>query len=124
MLKHVRKFHSEEAKRKVSVNDELDRLELLHADKVPRLSVENQTGGPVSTRGTKRVADGGSPDVKVTKNDQEDEPEKSDASDDGTDPLFHAKIDNMGKPKNWKKIRNLSLPWINVVKQNLVKIWG
>ena len=42
MLKHVRKFHSEEAKRKASVNDELDRLELLHADKVSRLSVDSR----------------------------------------------------------------------------------
>ena len=103
MLKHVRKFHSEEAKRRASVNDELERLELLHADKVPRLSVEHQTGGAVSTRGTKRVADDGSPDVKDAKNDQEDEPEKSDTSDDGTGPLFQAKIDKMGKPKSWKK---------------------
>ena len=64
---------------------------------------EHQTGGDLSTRGTKRVADDGSPDVKVAKNDQEDEPEKSDRSDDGTDPLFQAKIDKMGKPKSWKK---------------------
>ena len=98
MLKHVRKFHSDEAKQKASVNDELDRLELLHADKVTRLSDEHQTGGAVSTRGTRRVADDGSPDVKVAKNDQEDEPEKSDTSDDGTDPLFQAKIDKMRKP--------------------------
>ena len=128
MLKHVRKFHSDEAKQKASVNDELDRLELLHADKVPRLSDEHQTGGAVSTRGTRRVADDGSPDVKVAKNDQEDEPEKSDTSDDGTDPLFQAKIDKMGKPKSWKKGKvidqKFSLPWINVVKQNLMKIWG
>ena len=103
MLKHVRKFHYDEAKRKASVNHELDRLELLHADKVTRLSVEHQTGGAVSTRGTKRVADDGSPDVKVAKNDQEDETEKSDTSDDGTDPLFQAKIDKMRKPKSWKK---------------------
>ena len=103
MLKHVRKFHSEEAKRRASVNDELERLELLHADKVPRLSVEHQTGGAVSTRSTKRVADDGSPDLKVAKNDQEHEPEKSDTSNDSTGPLFQAKIDKMGKPKSWKK---------------------
>ena len=54
MKAHVRKFHSEAAKGKASVNDELDRLELLHADKVPRLNVESQTGGAVMTRGTKR----------------------------------------------------------------------
>ena len=103
MLKHVRKFHSEEAKRKAPVNDELERLELLHADKVPRLSVEHQTGGAENTRGTKRVADDGSPDVKVAKNDQEHEPEKSDTSDDGKDPLFQAKIDKRGSRKVGKK---------------------
>lgn len=44
MSKHVRKFHSETSKRKEEESAELARMELLHADKVPRLSVEQQIG--------------------------------------------------------------------------------
>ena len=51
MSKHVRKFHSEAAKRKA--NDTAK----LHADKVPRLSDEHQTGGAMTTRGMKREVD-------------------------------------------------------------------
>lgn len=62
MLHHCRRFHSETAKQKVEANAELDRLELLTSplSKVPRLTIEEeegQTGGTVSTRGTKRSAD-------------------------------------------------------------------
>lgn len=56
MTAHVKKFHSETAKRKAADTDELARLELLHANKVPRLNVEHQTGGAVSTRGMKLVS--------------------------------------------------------------------
>jgi len=55
MVAHVKKFHSEAAKRKADERAELTRLDLLHAKKVPRLS--DQTGGAVSTRGTKRPTD-------------------------------------------------------------------
>ena len=58
MTADVKKFHSEAAKRKAANTDELARLELLYTDKVPRLSVEHQTGGAVMTRGTKRVSAG------------------------------------------------------------------
>ena len=51
MLRHVKKFHSEAAKRKAEESAELTRLELLHASKVPHLSEDSQTGGAVSTRG-------------------------------------------------------------------------
>lgn len=75
MTAHVRKFHSEEAKRKAADTDELARLELLHAEKVPRLSVEHQTGGAVSTRGMKRVSEEEefNPDVKAAKNENDQE---------------------------------------------------
>ena len=120
MVKHVKKFHSEAAKRKAAETDELDRMELLHADKVPRLSVDHQTGGAVSTRGMKRAneeepnpdvkatrgmkradEENPSPDVKAAKNDQEIE--KSDKYEGGPNPLFQANIYKMGKPKSWKK---------------------
>ena len=56
MVAHVKKFHSEAAKRKAEESAELLRLELLHASKVPHLSEDSQTGGSVimSTRGNKR----------------------------------------------------------------------
>ena len=102
MTAHVRKFHSEAAKRKAEESAELLKLELLNSNKVPRLSVEHQSGGAVTTRGMKRVSEETIPDVKVAKNDQEDEAEKY-MSDDGTDPLFQANIAKMGTPKKWKK---------------------
>ena len=50
MTAHVKKFHSEAAKRKAEEDAELLRLELLNSDKVPRLGNEEQIGGAVSTR--------------------------------------------------------------------------
>jgi len=100
MVRHVKKFHSEGAKRKAAMNDELERLELLHADKIPRLSIDQQTGGAVSTRGTKRVSEELKHDVKTTKID-EDKPDKSDNLEES--PLFQANMDKMGKPKSWKR---------------------
>lgn len=75
MTAHVRKFHSEETQRKAADTDELARLELLHAEKVPRLSVEHQTGGAVSTRGMKRVSEEEefNPDAKAAKNENDQE---------------------------------------------------
>ena len=55
MKAHVRKFHSEAAKWKAEESIELDRLELLNANKVPRLSVESQKGGAVTS--SKRTLD-------------------------------------------------------------------
>ena len=49
MVAHVKEFHTEAAKRKAEESAELSKLELLHASKVLRLSVEEQTGGAVST---------------------------------------------------------------------------
>ena len=117
---HVKKVHSEAVKRKAAETDELDRMELLHAAKVPRLSVDNQTGGAASTRGMKSAneeepnpdvkatrgmkranEEDPSPDVKAAKNDQEIE--KSDTYEGGPNPLFQANIYKMGKPKSWKK---------------------
>ena len=103
MVAHVKKFHSEAAKRKAEESAELTRMELLHANKVTRLSVEHQSGGAVTTRGMKRVSEETNPDVKVAKKDQEIEAEKYDTTDDGTDPLFQANIAKMGTPKKWKK---------------------
>ena len=37
LVAHVRKFHSEAAKRKADESAELTRMELLHGNKVPRL---------------------------------------------------------------------------------------
>lgn len=77
MSKHVRKFHSEAAKRKANDTAEL------HADKVPRLSDEHETGGAVTTRGMKREVDEeeeskqevkmAKPDVSETTKDTNDE---------------------------------------------------
>lgn len=99
MVAHVKKFHSQEAIRKAEEGAELTRLELLHANKVPRLSVEEQTGGAVTTRGTKRSADDDIPDVKVTKMDSQSNEAKTDYE----KPLFQANIAKMGTPKKWKK---------------------
>ena len=100
MVAHVKKYHSEIAKRKAEESAELTRLELLHARKVPRLGNEEQTGGAVSTRGTKRSAEDSNPDVKVTKMDSQGNEAKTDG---GTGPLFQANIAKMGTPKKWKK---------------------
>ena len=99
LVAHVKKCHSEAAKRKVEESAELTRLELLHASKVPRLSDEQQTGGAVSTRGTKRSPEESNPDVKIAKG----EPESSESKTNDKQPLFQANIAKMGTPKKWKK---------------------
>ena len=104
MVAYVKKFHSEAAKRKAEEDAELFRLELLHANKVPRLGNEEQTGGAV-TRGMKRSGDNEetNPDVKRIKNDLE-ESERSRSKDvDYEKPLFQANIAKKGTPKKWKK---------------------
>ena len=61
--------------------------------------MEEQTGGAVTTRGTKRSADDDIPDVKVTKMDSQGNKAKTDYE----KPLFQANIAKMGTPKKWKK---------------------
>ncbi|CAH3179822.1 unnamed protein product [Porites lobata] len=105
MKAHVRKFHSEAAKRKASVNDELDRLELLHADKVPRLNVESQTGGAVMTRGTKRKneEEDSKNNVKESKPDDTDQTlDTTEEYGSGPNPLFVADVKKLGPAKRWK----------------------
>ena len=99
MVAHVKKCHSEAAKRKAEESAELLRLELLNSGKIPRLDVEEQTGGAVSTRGSKRSAEDSNPDVKMAKR----EPESSETKTDDEKPLFQANIAKMGTPKKWKK---------------------
>ena len=106
MVAHVKRCHSQAAKRKAEAHEELARMELLHAGKVPRLSVEEQTGGAVTTRGTKRAADDDDiPKGKVSKPlvDYSDTSDEEEENDDDEKPLFHANIAKMGTPKKWKK---------------------
>ena len=108
MQRHMKKFHSETAKRKASDNAELDRLEILHSNKVPRLVVdEDQTGGASTTRGTKRIADDDdNPQGKVRRSLVDYSDSSEDDEDDeetGKVPLFKANIVKMGAPKKWKK---------------------
>ena len=106
MLRHVRQYHSDYAKRqRQETSKELARLELLHADKVPRLTLDDdQSGG--ATRGTKRMADGDDiPKGKVSRplvdySDTSDEDEEEQEV-----PLFQTNIVKMGPPKKWKKDR-------------------
>lgn len=106
MSKHVRKFHSEGAKRKAEESAELLRMELLHSEKVPRLSTEGQTGGALTTRGIKREPDqrDNTSDVKVTK--QEDAYQRLDPTVEyggGKDPLYVADFKKLGPAKRWNK---------------------
>ena len=105
MLRHVRQYHSDYAKRqRQETNEELTRLELLHADKVPRLVVdEEQSGG--ANRGTKRMIDNDDiPKQKVPRPlvDYSDTSEDEEEEDQEV-PLFKANITKMGAPKKWKK---------------------
>ena len=102
MVAHVKKFHSEAAKRKAEESAELLRLELLHAIKVPHLSEDSQTGGAVSTLGTKRSADDGSPDVKELKPEVKPQ-EENEEYDEGPTPLFVANVTKLGPAKGWKQ---------------------
>ena len=101
MLRHVKKFHSEAAKRKAKESAELLRLELLHADKVTRLSEDSQTGGTV-TRGMKRPAEDSSFDVKELKPEMKPQ-EKNEEYNKGPTPLFVANVTKLGSAKRWKQ---------------------
>lgn len=107
MSKHTQKFHSEAAKRKAADTAELARMEALHAEKLPRLSDDHQTGGVVMTCGTKRKAteeEESQQDVKMTK------PEVSETIEDTNDeyggepnPLFVADVKKLGPAKQRKQ---------------------
>lgn len=101
MLRHVKKFHSEAAKRKAKESAELLRLELLHADKVTRLSEDSQTGGAV-TRGMKRPAEDSNFDVKELKPEMKPQ-EKNEEYNKGPTPLFVANVTKLGSAKRWKQ---------------------
>ena len=98
---HIKKFHSEVTKRKAQETAELLKLEVLHATKVPRLSVEQQSGGAVTTRGMKRSnEEESSPDVKEVKNDEE--VDVSDTHEGEPNPLFVADVKKWPPAKCWK----------------------
>ena len=99
MIAHVKKYHSEAAKRKAEESAELSKLELLHASKAPRLTNENQTGGAVTTRGTKRGSDETKPDVKELK--PELKPQEKHVKE--RTPLFVANVIKLGPAKRWKQ---------------------
>ena len=81
-------------------------MELLHADKLPRLSLEHQTGGAVSTRGIKRenTEEESKHDVKESTPEEADStPTTSDEYGGGPDPLFVADVKTLAPAKRWKK---------------------
>lgn len=67
---HVKKFHSEAAKRKAEENTELLRLELLNSEKIPRLSNDEQIGGAVITRGMKKDLESGKENLNLVKEEE------------------------------------------------------
>ena len=100
MSKHVRKFHSEAANRKANDTAEL------HADKVPGLSDEHQTGGAVTTPGIKREVDEeeSKQEVKMAKPDvTETTKDTNDEYGGGPNPLFVADVKKLGPAKRWKQ---------------------
>ena len=106
LSKHTRKFHSEAAKRKAADTAKLARLEFLHAEKVPQLSDEHQTGGAVSTRGMKRetTEEESKHVVKASKPEEADSsPTTSDEYGGGPKPLFVADVKKLGPAKRWKQ---------------------
>ena len=108
MKTHIRKFHSEAAKRKAEEDAELIRLELLNSDKVPRLDVHEQIGGAATTREMKREADQGESkqEVKIAKPEESKPKIRQDPSEEhggGKDPLYVAEFKNLSPAKRWKK---------------------
>lgn len=96
MKAHIRKFHSQPSGKAEEGAE-------LNSHKVPRLSVEYQTGGAASTRGTKRetTEEESKNNVKAPKpEDADSTPTTSDEYCGGLDRLFPANIDKMGRPKN------------------------
>ena len=107
MLRHVRQLHSQAAKRRAEETAELNRMEVLHSNKAPRLSnVEQQVGGTVSTRGTKREAPSeAKTEVKLSKPDDNDDEtsDEEEAEEEESNPLFVANVQKLGPAKRWKK---------------------
>ena len=102
LKRHVRKFHSEAAKRKAEDSAELARLELLHSNKVPKLETdESQTGGAVSTRIMKQ--DKEKVDLKPT-NDQlqsaKRKLDEADILDDGQDDFLVERAERLELSEN------------------------
>ena len=107
MKRHVRKFHSDVSEGSSGKKKLKETTEPSQASKKPRTSVNQQTGGIVSTRRTKREA---SPEkekseVKITKQDH------GKTSDEETSvsyvhkqaPMFVANVKKLGPAKRWKK---------------------
>lgn len=91
MKRHVRNHHSKEAERKAEESAELSRLELIHANQVPRL--EEQTGGGVRTRSGESVTETPTvnpkePETRKRKLDDEDDVDMSYLADDGADDFL------------------------------------
>ena len=107
MKRHVRKFHSEASKRKVEETTEPSRVECSRPNKALRLNVDQQTGGAVSTRGTKREAnkEEQKQEVKLLKQDdgESSDEDTSDSYAYKQAPMFIANVKKLGPAKRWKK---------------------
>ena len=95
MKVHVKKFHFESAKRKAAYNDELLRMELLHSNKVPCLSIDNQTGGAVSTRSIKPPKD----EPRTNKRKMEEDVDMFDLMDDVLDEFLVERANRLALEK-------------------------
>ena len=90
----MKNAHSEAAKRKSEDSAKLARLELLHTNKVPRLSLGDQSVGAVSTRSMKQNKQ--KADLKPPKDEpqsvkrklEDDDDDMSDFMNDGFDDFF------------------------------------
>ena len=120
LKKDFKNAHSKAAKRKAEESAELLRMELLNSEKVPRLSLENQKGGAVTTCGTKREdAEGESKqDVKIAKPGVVDPvTEPTDEYGGGPDPLYVADFKKLGPAKRWKKNTLVNQKFIITLRQ-------
>ena len=81
----------------------------MNSDKVPRLDIEEQVGGAVTTRGKKREADqeDSKQEVKLSKAEEKEEEtsrkEDQEEYGGGKDPLFVADFKKLGPAKRWRK---------------------
>lgn len=100
MMRHIKKYHSQTAKRKAEESTELNRLELLHGGKVPRLVDDSQIGGAA-----KRSIEDDTTPRKVSLVDYGDtsDDEEGDTLESHSNPLFVANIRKLGPAKRWKK---------------------
>ena len=104
MLRHVKKHQSEAAKQKADEFAELTRMQLLHANKVPRLSVEDQDSGAASTRSMKKDLERVEADLNPVKQGeqqtakrklQDDDVDMSHMMDDGLDDFLIERTDRL-----------------------------